>query len=31
MKALLSETGFSVERIEPDAAGREEMWFVGRA
>ena len=31
MRALLSGAGFSIERAEPDAAGREEVWFVGRA
>ena len=30
VKALLSGAGFQIERVEPDAAGREEMWFVGR-
>ncbi len=31
VRALLSGAGFSIERAEPDAAGREEVWFVGRA
>jgi SAM-dependent methyltransferase len=29
--ALLSRAGFIVERTEPDAVGREEVWFVCRA